>query len=297
VDGCKNGDSCASGVCGADHDCQSCTSDQECAEPHVCGAGQCASACGVADEGMNAGCGTGLTCCSLHCVSTANDQHHCGTCGVACSDSQFCGQSGCVASRFSSLCQVPKVAVVLDGQDGDDPTGRALGQALVAHCPTSPTVREVSQTVADVLNPSTGQPVSGSEELLVIAGGNYYQKGVGYMVANKFAPLINLGTQDGYEIRDSRSNALIASELFSDLSNSHDLFAVQFMREPSSGSLLLNAYGFSVGGTAAATLYFQQVLAPNLAGASKGWYVGEWTDKNADQKPDVDELTSLASGG
>jgi len=246
---------------------------------------------------MNAGCGTGLTCCSLHCVSTANDQHHCGTCGVACSDSQFCGQSGCVASRFSSLCQVPKVAVVLDGQDGDDPTGRALGQALVAHCPTSPTVREVSQTVADVLNPSTGQPVSGSEELLVIAGGNYYQKGVGYMVANKFAPLINLGTQDGYEIRDSRSNALIASELFSDLSNSHDLFAVQFMREPSSGSLLLNAYGFSVGGTAAATLYFQQVLAPNLAGASKGWYVGEWTDKNADQKPDVDELTSLASGG
>jgi hypothetical protein len=230
-------------------------------------------------------------------VSTANDQHHCGTCGVACTDSQFCGQSGCVASRFSSLCQVAKAAVVLDGQVGDDPTGRALGQALVDHCPTSPAVREVSQTVADVLNPSTGQPVSGSDELLVVAGGTFYQKGVDYMVLNRFAPLINSGTQDTFEIRDSSSNALIASELIADVSNSHDLFALQFMREPSSGSLLLNAYGFSIGGTAAATLYFQQILAPNLASATKGWYVGEWTDKNADQKPDVDELTNLASGG
>jgi hypothetical protein len=133
--------------------------------------------------------------------------------------------------------------------------------------------------------------------LLLIAGGNFFQKGVAYMVSNRLAPLINLGTQDSFEIRDARSNALIASELFSDVSDSHDLFALQFMREPSSGSLMLNAYGFTVGGTAAATSYFRQILAPNLAIATKGWYVGEWTDKNADQKPDVDELTIIASGG
>ncbi|HEY0468931.1 MAG TPA: hypothetical protein VGC79_32285 [Polyangiaceae bacterium] len=295
--GCKNGDSCASGVCGIDHDCQNCISDQECAEPHVCSAGQCAAACGVAERGTNQGCGAGLTCCTLHCVATANDQQHCGACGTPCADNQFCGQLACVASQFASLCRVGKAAVVLDGQYGDDPTGRALGQALVAHCPTNLTVREVSQTVADVLNPSTGRPVSGSDELLVIAGGNYYQKAVGYLVTNKLSPLSNSNTQTTIEIRDSRTDALIASELIADVSDSHDLFALQFTREPSSGSLILNAYGFTVGGTAAATLYFEKVLAPDLASATKAWYVGEWTDKNADQKPDLDELTSLASGG
>jgi len=121
---------------------------------------------------------------------------------------------------------------------------------------------------------------------------------MGYLVANKVAPLTNLGTFATYEIHDSISNALIASEQIADVSDSHDLFAVQFMREPSSNSLILNAYGFTVGGTAAATLYFTDVLAPNLAAAAdKAWFVGEWTDKDADKLPDADELTVIASGG
>lgn len=297
VAGCKDDTSCASGVCGTHHDCQNCISDQECSEARVCGAGQCASACSAEQEGTNQGCGVGLTCCSEHCVSTASDQQHCGACGTACNGTQFCGQEGCVAARLSSLCEVGKLAVVLDGQDGDDPTGRALSQALVTHCATSQTSREVSQTVADVLNPSTGQPVSGGAELLLIAGGNYFQKAMGYLVANKVSPLTNLGTFDTYEIHDSASNALIASERIADVSDSHDLFAVQFIRDPSSSSLILNAYGFTVGGTAAATYYFTDVIAPNLATTDKAWFVGEWTDKDADKQPDLDELTLISSGG
>jgi len=167
-------------------------------------------------------------------VSTVSDQRHCGACGTACADSQFCGQSGCVPARFSSACQVGKLVVVLDGQEGDDPTGRALSQALVTHCTLSQTSREVSQTVADVLNPSTGQPVSGSGQLLLIAGGNYFQKGMGYLVSKKLSPLTNLGTFDTYEIHDTVSNALIASERIAEVSDSHDLFALKFMREQDS---------------------------------------------------------------
>jgi len=200
-------------------------------------------------------------------------------------------------AKLSSACQVGKLVVVLDGQEGDDPTGRALSQALVTHCASSQTSREVLQTASDVLNPSSGQPVSGSDELLLIAGGNYFQKGMGYLVANKVAPLTNAGTFDNYEIRDTASNALIASEPIAEVSDSHDLFAVQFMREPTSNSLVLNTYGFTVGGTAAATYYFTNVLAPNLATVDKAWFVGEWTDKDADQLPDSDELTIIASGG
>jgi hypothetical protein len=246
---------------------------------------------------MNGGCGVGLTCCAEHCASTVNDQQHCGACGTACADTQFCGESGCVAAKLSSACRVGKLVVVLDGQEGDDPTGRALSQALVAHCPSSQSSREVAQTASDVLNPNSGQPVSGSDELLLIAGGNYFQKGMGYLVANKVAPLTNVGTFSTYEIHDTVSNALIASELIADVSDSHDLFAVQFLRDPSSNSLVLNAYGFTVGGTAAATYYFTDVLAPNLATVDKTWFVGEWTDKDADKLPDADELTVVASGG
>jgi len=226
-----------------------------------------------------------------------NDQQHCGACGTACSNAQFCGQSGCVATQLSSLCQIGKLTVILDGQTGDDPTGRALAQSLVDHCSASQSVREVSQTVADALNPSNGHPVSGSDELLVIAGSSYYQKGAGYMVTNQFAPLANLGTQDGFEIRDTSNNALIASELYAEATDSHDLFAVQFMREPASGSLVLNVFGFTSEGTAAATYYFQNAIAPDMSSANKAWYVGEWTDRNADKQPDANEFTIIASGG
>jgi len=297
IDGCKNADSCASGVCDADHDCQNCISDQECSEPNVCGATRCAPACDATQEGTNQGCGTGLTCCSLHCVSTVNDQQHCGACGTACAATQFCGQSGCISTQLSSLCQVGKLVVILDGQSGDDPKSRELAQSVVAHCPSGQTVREVSQTVADALNPIDGHPVAGSAELLLIAGSSYFQKGADYMVLNKLAPLVNLGSQDSFEIRDSSTNALIASELISETTDGNDLFAVQFMRDPSSGSLILNAYGFTVGGTAAAAYYFEQSIMSDLSGATKAWYVGKFTDTNANSLPDMNELTIIASGG
>src|SRR6185369_4266824 len=296
ISGCVDGTSCASGVCGATHDCQNCVSDRECSAGSVCSAGQCAVACN-AEEGSSQACGSGLTCCSEHCVSTRSDRRNCGACGTACGDTQFCGQSGCVVAKLSSACQLGKLAVVLDGQVGDDPTGRALSQALVTHCPSSQTSREVSQTVADVLNPSTGQPVSGGDELLLIAGGNYFQKGMAYLVANKLAPVVNARTPDNYELREAASNTLLASEPVGEASDSHDIFAVQLMREPISDSVILNAYGFSSEGTAAATYYFTDVLAPNLATIDKAWFVGEWTDRNADKLPASDELTILASGG
>lgn len=173
---------------------------------------------------------------------------------------------------------------------------RALAQALVDKCANSQTVREVSQTVADALNPSSGHPVSGSDELLVIAGSSYFQKGADFMVVNQFAPLTNqVGGGGNYEIKNSSTGVVIASELPSEASDSHDIFGIDFMREPASGSLVLNAYGFSSAGTAAATYYFEHSIA-GVTGSPNVWYVGEWADKDADLKPDADEFTIIASG-
>ncbi|MET0792709.1 MAG: hypothetical protein ABW061_14405, partial [Polyangiaceae bacterium] len=293
----KDAASCASGVCGANHDCQSCISDQECAAEHVCGAQQCATACTAQQEGGNPGCGTGLTCCSLHCVDVANDSRHCGACGTACTAAQFCGLAGCVSSKVSSVCEVPKVVVVLDGQVGDDPVGRAVGQMLVARCPTAPTVREVAQTVADAVNPANGRPVVGGDELIVIAGGNAVQSAAGYLTANSVAPLSNALKDGKFQIIETSTGALISSEQTGDANDSHDLFAVQFIREATSGSLILNTYGFDTSGTRAASVYLDQALLTNLTGATKSWYVGEWTDANADKIPDFSELVLIDSGG
>jgi hypothetical protein len=297
VPGCKNEASCASGVCGATHDCQSCLSDQECSSDHVCGAQLCAAACSAQQEGGNAGCGTGLTCCSLHCVATNSDNAHCGACGTACNSAQFCGQSGCVSSKLSSICQIAKVVVVLDGQTGDDPVGRAVAQMLVAQCPAPPAVREVAQTAADALNPSNGRPVAGGDELIVLAGGSAVQSAAGYLTAQKVAPLTNASAAGKYQLIDTSNDLLITSELTSDANDSHDLFAVQFMREASSGSLILNTYGFTPFGTAAASVYLDKALLPNLSTSTKSWYVGEWSDADGDKTPELNELTLIASGG
>ena len=294
--GCSDDASCASGVCGENHDCQSCISDRECGDQRVCGAQQCAVACTAQAEGTSNGCGANLTCCSLHCVDTVSDSKHCGACGTACSAAQFCGSSGCVSSALASVCDVPKVVVVLDGQTGDDPVGRSVGHLLVAHCPTPPSVREISQTVADALNPSTGQPVTGGDELIVLAGGDAVQSVAHYLTSGQVAPLLNGFNNGNYQIIDRRTNAVIASEASADANASHDIFAVQFVHDATSDSIVLNTYGFSPEGTAAAAVYLEQVLLPNLASSKASFYVGEWHDLNGDTLADSSELVLLGSG-
>jgi hypothetical protein len=88
---------------------------------------------------------------------------------------------------------------------------------------------------------------------------------------------------------------LLASE--PDTANpDHDLFVVQFARDPASGSLVLNLQGFSANGTGAAVLYFQDVILPSLSTFTSAYYVGEWTDADGDHAPDVGEITLVTSG-
>ena len=81
VRGCKNGSSCASGVC-KDHNCMKCISDDECTDQYVCSNGECAPSCTTAQEGTSNGCSDGLTCCDLRCADLATDSQNCGACGT-----------------------------------------------------------------------------------------------------------------------------------------------------------------------------------------------------------------------
>jgi hypothetical protein len=77
---------------------------------------------------------------------------------------------------------------------------------------------------------------------------------------------------------------------------SHDFFVIQFMRDPASGSLVLNVQGFWLSGTTAASFFMVNGVLPALSSFDKAWYAYEWTDANGDLAPDLNEITLKASG-
>lgn len=170
-----------------------------------------------------------------------------------------------------------------------------MAAALVTNCGSPPAVREVSQTTGDVENASNGRPVSGGDELLIVAGGAFYQHVSDYVSEQPIAPIYAAVEGSMFEYRDRATGTVVMSSASSE-DYLHESFTIQFMRDPSSGSLILNAQGFWTSSTAAAALYFEQALLPVLDTVTESWYVGDWTDANADQTPQLSEITLVASG-
>ncbi len=331
--GCKNDTtSCASGVCGADHNCQRCISDSECTAEYVCSAGVCANRCSAEQEGKSLGCSSGLICCSQRCSNLAIDSRNCGSCGHACGSSQFCGLTACANTgaggsgagggagsgaggaagagsgscvecrdtTLANLCSVGKVTVILDtnknASDGNRVPGRAMGAALRDKCVPKPLLTEAEQDSVEALNLTTGRPVSNSSELLVVAGGPFFQNVEGYLEEQDIAPLYLKVSGDVTEFRRSSTNKVVVSLPVAGDHDSHDIFIIQFMRDSASGSLVLNEQGFWLSGTVAGAYQVINGLLPQLAQQTKAWYAYEWTDKNGDKAPDQNEILLLDSG-
>jgi hypothetical protein len=315
VPGCKaDGTSCASGVCADATSCKSCIGDEECGDGKVCGDNRCAAVCTVAQQGTTQGCATGHTCCSRHCIDENTDSEHCGACGAACAKGQFCGPGACSDSGaagaggasgscvschdtvLANVCSVPQIAVVLDGADVNETTGRALAAALAAYCEPAPIVREVLQTVPDALNPASGRPVSGAHELLVAAGGSFYARLLVYLDSQRVSPIYSY--YDGkttIEFRNASNDETVVSRQNDETNDDHDFFVIQIARDATTGSLVLNAQGFWVSGTIAASYFFEHGMLPTLETFDKAWYVYEWKDKDGDKAPDLNEITQVAA--
>ena len=320
--GCKNDtSSCASGVCGKDHNCRHCISDSECSADFVCSAGECTAACDATQEGTSKGCGGDLVCCSQRCSDLRVDSQNCGACGKTCNAGQFCGltacgnegeggasgatgaDESCVAcheTTLASLCSVGKVTVILDTNkntsDGNRVPGRALGAALRDNCVPKPVLSEAEQDSVEALNITTGRPVSDSSELLVVAGGPFFQNLEGYLEQQRIAPLYVSSTNEVTEFRRTATREVVASLPIAGDHDSHDIFIIQFMRDPASGSLILNEQGFWLSGTVAGAYQLSHGLLPELDQQNKAWYCYEWTDLDGDQAPDMNEIQLLDSG-
>jgi len=325
VPGCKaSGAGCASGACDEDHNCKSCISDDECLAPLLCSNGTCSAACTAAAQDTNTGCSDGLTCCSLRCAELATDSKNCGSCGHACSANQFCGVTDCGAggaggaggmggagsgdcsachdTTFANICAVSKIIVILDSTlndtDGNRTPGRKVGAALHAQCSPAPVLTEAEQDSVDALNFTTGRPVSGGGELLVVAGGPFYQRLEGYLEEQKIAPLYVNFANGVAEFRKTADDSLVVSRDAEDPDNheTEDDFIIQFSRDPLSGSLVLNVQGFWLSGTVAAAYQVTSGLLPELETRDRGWYAYTWTDADGDKAPDADEIELIDSG-
>ena len=313
---------CASGICGADHNCDNCISDDECTGEDVCNSGECGPACTEAQEGEQASCQSGLTCCSLHCVELLTDSNHCGSCGAGCGNNEFCGISTCTDDGaggaagaggagsescvtcydtvLANVCAIGKVIVILDtnanANEGNRIPGRAIGEALGDLCDPTPIVEEKEQDSGEALNFTSGRPVSGGGELLLVAGGPFYQNLEGYVEEQGVSPLYVRNEGNDQEFRRRDTDAVVVSRTVDTDNLSHDFFIIQFMREPQSGSLVLNAQGFWLSGTTAASYMMLNGILPNLASYDQAWYAYEWTDGNGDMNPQLDEIVLRDSG-
>jgi hypothetical protein len=301
VAGCKaNGGGCASGSCDANHNCDSCIADAECLAPLLCNSGTCSAACTAEQEGTTTGCDGGLTCCALHCSELEDDSQNCGSCGHACGSGQFCGLSDCHDTTLANVCSVSKIIVILDttknASDGNRTPGRQVGAALHAQCDPAPVLTEAEQDSVDALNLTTGRPVSAGGELLVVAGGPFFQNLEGYLEEQKIAPLY-WAVGDGFtEFRKTADDAPVLHLDIAGDHDSHDFFIIQFSRDPASGSLILNVQGFWLSGTVAAAYQVTTGFLPQLGTLDKGWYAYEWTDADGDKAPDADEIKLVDSG-
>jgi hypothetical protein len=289
VPGCNGGNSCASGECAA-QSCERCVEDSECADGKLCGNGVCAEPC-------SGGGGCALDCCSMHCVDTDRDVNHCGGCDMACAADEFCSSAGCMPAVLSNLCKTPKIAILLNAIANDDNTAELMRVAVVNTCNPVPALRTVSQSTTDLINPATGQPVGGGGEILLLAGGAFGHKHVGYLEAKGIAPIYSKQADGNMlEFRESGSNNVVMSTPFASVTSSHDFFVIQMARDPKSGTASVLAYGFFEPGTKAAGWYFANELMPKLSTFTASWYVFEWTDQNSDKAPSAAEITLADSG-
>jgi hypothetical protein len=146
-----------------------------------------------------------------------------------------------------------------------------------------------------VVDPWSGRPIVGAGTLLVATGGPNVQKVVSYLEVN--ASPVRFRADATHFYFDRRDSTNIVTALVTDSTANHDYFLVELVKDPTTGSLTLVAYGFEPPGTAAAAWYFANTVMPQSGGSPTGWYVVEWTDTNGNGIPDAtDTFTVMLSG-
>lgn len=243
-------------------------------------------------------CSGSLACCSGFCTSLRHDPRNCGSCGNACTATQFCTGTHCDDVAFSNVTANTSITVVEDPYAVDIEAGVAIGSALATASDGGLAV--VPQTKSGVLIPEGDagwRPNTGGSTTLVAGGSWWGQLSVAYMDNTGLTPvyLTNDGTTS--RIYQRATGLALVTVADSMLTSSHDYFILELAVEPRSGTLCLFGEGILGAGTVAAGYWGSHVVVPNHASYTAPWYVYEWTDTNGDTTPDQGDTFSLVAQG
>lgn len=197
---------------------------------------------------------------------------------------------------FSAVCELSRVAVLLDGVVADDVAGTRIGDALKSACSPPPTVRSVPPQDGGAVS-SSGEPLVDRGEALVCGGGSFFQAHVGWLERSGALAIID-SSEPATAILRRRDGGIVVSEPFAHFDGGFDYFVLEMVRGTPASPLSVYAAGFYAEGTAAAGWYFQQALAPAHESFAGAWYVVKWTDQSGDGQPGAgDGYEIIATGG
>lgn len=239
------------------------------------------------------------TCCNGHCTDVTKDPRNCGSCGAACTTTQFCNGKACIAAVMKNLCENPKVALILDGLGPDEQGAGKIGAAMDAGCVPSVQVRNVLQNAPGVLD-DAGRPLLGVGDTYLATGGGFGQIALRWVEGTKTGPIYGIGDPNSYSFVRSSDNGLLAKVQNVDLTAKHDWFVTYLAPEPQSGTLVFAVYGVLDPGTSAAVYWTTNVLVPNRATYDKQYYLVEWTDSDdagTPNAPDGNDTFKIVASG
>jgi hypothetical protein len=199
---------------------------------------------------------------------------------------------------LGNVCKNSLATLVLDGQTPDNLAGQAIATGLQSACPPGMSVTQVNASSAGtIFHPTTGQIWLRGAETLIIAGGPYFQKAIGWLESNSIAGVKFQLSLNNYEFVRTDNGLTLVSVPTGDVTATHDWFVIEVVREPVRGSFTLACYGFGASGTGAAAVYLLSHVMPAQGTFTDEWYLVEWQDTDANAGPSAgDTFTKLHSG-
>jgi len=189
-----------------------------------------------------------------------------------------CSNGGCTALAIRNLCDSPRTTLIKDEFPADNAANAVIQQALLDNCVPAPAATTLEKGASGPIDPMTGRPLSGKDDLLTIAGGAYVQKTVQYLDLTGATPVYLSPQTSAWQYISRSPGAPILAEMpYASFGPTHDIFVIELVRDPLSGAPVLITFGQEPESTAAAAWYVAHQMLPNRSSFGKSWYVYEWT--------------------
>jgi hypothetical protein len=195
-----------------------------------------------------------------------------------------CSGAGCGSLSMIDLCRHPHTTLLKDGYPADDAANAIMQSALVANCLPPPMSAVLEKGAPGAIDPSTGRPLAGPNDLLTVAGGAFVQKTVAFLDLTGATPLYlvaNDSAQSWQYLSRAPGGPIAAEMPYAAFSATHDLILIELVRDAVSGTPVLIAFGQEAESTTAAARYIANEMLPNRSRYDKSWYVYEWTEHDA----------------